>query len=285
MVKMIISDVDGVIVGHKKGINFPYPSKKVISALKKVRQSGIPVVLCSGKSLNPIKPIISKAGLQNLHITDAGAIIFDPETEQSFAFSIENSVSKKLTKNFLKNDLLTEIYTENAYFLQKNHVNNLTSKRILIQQRDPVIVESLMDCIYGKTIIKIIALAKNQQEVGKIEGIVKLFKEKINFIWTLHPSTGSLQYGLVTSKTASKAIAAKEVSKRLGIPLEDTLGIGDTPGDWEFMKLCGVVAAMEDGSEELKKLVESKGKGKYIIAPSVNKDGILKALEFFELKS
>ncbi|MCL4365842.1 hypothetical protein M1437_01295 [Patescibacteria group bacterium] len=43
MVKLIVLDVDGVIVGHKPGINFPYPNQKVIETLKAVCQKGIPV--------------------------------------------------------------------------------------------------------------------------------------------------------------------------------------------------------------------------------------------------
>ncbi len=60
MVKLIITDVDGVIVGHKVGVNFPYPSQKVIEALKEVKLS-IPVVLCTGKYL--VAPSVDKDGI------------------------------------------------------------------------------------------------------------------------------------------------------------------------------------------------------------------------------
>lgn len=52
------------------------------------------------------------------------------------------------------------------------------------------------------------------------------------------------------------------------------MGVGDTLGDWEFMKLCGYSAAMGDAPEELKKLAN-------FTAPSVDKDGILEIFDHF----
>lgn len=104
---------------------------------------------------------------------------------------------------------------------------------------------------------------------------------KINFVWTLNPTTGPVQYGLTTSKEASKIQALAKVAEELGISLNNALGVGDTLGDWEFMNLCGHVATMADASDQLKKLVKSKKEGKFLIAPSVNDDGILKVFDFF----
>jgi len=44
MIKAIILDVDGVIVGEKIGFNSPYPHPDVINRLKKIRQKGISLV-------------------------------------------------------------------------------------------------------------------------------------------------------------------------------------------------------------------------------------------------
>ncbi len=38
MIKAMILDVDGVIVGEKKGFNFPWPHNDVMARLTKIKQ-------------------------------------------------------------------------------------------------------------------------------------------------------------------------------------------------------------------------------------------------------
>ena len=56
-IKLIILDVDGVIVGEKIGFNSPNPHPEVISKLKSIHEQGIPIVLCTAKPHFAIKSI------------------------------------------------------------------------------------------------------------------------------------------------------------------------------------------------------------------------------------
>src|SRR5471030_3245027 len=78
MIKAIIADVDGVLVGKKNGFNFPLPSTQVIQGLLRVHNGGTPVVLCTAKFNYAVRAIIKKAKLTGPHITDGGALILDP---------------------------------------------------------------------------------------------------------------------------------------------------------------------------------------------------------------
>jgi len=46
MIKGLILDVDGVLIGRKKGYNWPEPHPLVIQTLKLLREKGIIVSLC-----------------------------------------------------------------------------------------------------------------------------------------------------------------------------------------------------------------------------------------------
>ena len=84
----------------------------------------------------------------------------------------------------------------------------------------------------------------------------------------MHPATKPWEYYLITAPGVSKGNSVKEVAQDLGISLDDALGVGDTLGDWEFMKYCGHTAAIGNSPDELKKLAG-------FTAPSVDDDGIL----------
>lgn len=281
MVKLIVLDVDGVIVGHKAGVNFPYPNQKVISALKKVKQQGIPVVLCTGKIYHAVELIVQKAHLSNPHIANAGALIFDPKTKKFESFNIDKNLVLNIITTCSQNKLYLEVYFENDYFIQKDAVNEITVRRTHILQKNPKIVKSLIEEVKKQKVAKITVLAMDEQDRKRIEKLLEQYQNQATFTWTINPSTNPWEYCMITSKEVSKAHAVKEVANSLGISLKNALGIGDTLGDWGFMKLCSYVATMEDGAPELKRLVESKGEGKYMIAPSVNDDGILSILDYF----
>ena len=78
MIKAILLDVDGVIIGEKIGYNSPHPHPDVIAVLKKIREKGIAVCLCTAKPHYSIAEEIKAPNLHNPHIADAGAVIIDP---------------------------------------------------------------------------------------------------------------------------------------------------------------------------------------------------------------
>jgi hydroxymethylpyrimidine pyrophosphatase-like HAD family hydrolase len=82
MIKGVILDVDGVIVGEKIGFNSPYPNDLVYKALSQIRKAGIFVSLCTAKPYFSIYPIIEKAELDNFHICDGGAVLINPVSQQ-----------------------------------------------------------------------------------------------------------------------------------------------------------------------------------------------------------
>ncbi|MBI2337766.1 HAD-IIB family hydrolase [Candidatus Daviesbacteria bacterium] len=282
MVKLIVLDVDGVIVGHKIGVNFPYPPKKVIDALKQVRQKGIPVVLCSGKFHHAIEPLIKKAGLNNPHITNSGSLIINPLEEGIVeTFYLDNNLVSNIIDTCIKNNIHIEAFSEKGIIIQKGSSNEYILKRSRINQSEPIIVDSLVDEAKKHKIFRLTAIAFNKADRQKIEKGLKNYNGLIKSVWTLHPYTNPWEYFLMTALNASKATSLIKTAKNLGISLDDALGVGDTLGDWEFMNLCGYVATMEDASEDLKSLVKTKGEGKYLIAPSVDQNGIINIFNYF----
>ena len=183
MVKLIVLDVDGVIVGHKIGVNFPYPNEKVISALKEIRQSGIPIVLCSGKYHQAIEPIIFKAGLNNPHITDAGSLILDPIADKIIhAYTLDKKVASEIINICLQNGIHIEAYSTENFYMQKDQTSDKLKRRLKILQHNPIIVDSLIESINQQDIIKLLPVVTSVQEKEKLENLLKPFSDKVNLV-------------------------------------------------------------------------------------------------------
>lgn len=284
MLRAIIADVDGVIVGKKQGVNFPLPNETVTQKLKEVHDQGTPVILCTAKFNHAVRKIIHSAGLRNPHITDGGALIIDPLDNKIIKkHTLDKNLAHDIVTACLNQSLYTEVYGPENYFIQKEQIGDFTKKRLKVLQKEHTAVDSLANQLEDIEAIKIIAFAENEADKERVEHVLEPFMSKIHFVWTMHPSHLPFQAAIITVKGVSKKHAAQEVLNYLNISPEDALGIGDTLGDWNFMSDCSYAATVGDESKELKELAKSKGDGNYLFASSVDDNGLLDILNYFNL--
>jgi len=284
MTKALILDIDGVIVGNKPGYNFPNPHPDVIAALRKIEEHGLPVSLCTAKPAFSIQSIIDAAGLRNPHISNGGAAIIDPIDHRVIAeHTIEKALARHVAQFALEHELYVELYTsDNCYILRKQE-SELTRKHAGVEQRYPQLIDDVEAFLAAYDLVKIFFVTKDEPQKRHFnEAFLQAFKDKVTFSWTVHPTLLPCQLGVVTALGVSKAHGALEVAKSTGIELTDTLGIGDTLHDWQFIELCGYAGAMGNASDELKKLVAAKGENSFV-GGDVDKNGVLSILSHFKL--
>lgn len=284
MIKAIILDIDGVIVGEKIGFNFPHPNSEVLMRMQKVRESGIPIILCTAKPSFSITDIVIDSHLNNPHITDGGAIIIDPLDNLIVEkLTIEDGLAKTILQELLTRNIYTEFYTAEDYFIQKNEVGEITKIHEDILQRKAKILESLVDESSKFDITKIMLFSRDVEDKEKISKLLEPFDQLASINWGLHPTALPRQIGFIVNKKTSKKDAVIKALESLNISLDDTLGIGDSTSDWKFIGLCNYAATLENGTEELKVLVKSKPNS--FIGKSVDENGLLDIFDHFNLLS
>ncbi len=282
MIKAIITDIDGVIVGAKHGINFPLPNNKVIQKLKELHKGGLPIVLCTAKFQCGIQELVKKAELSNPHITDGGALIIDPLDNLIIKkHTVEKQSVEKIISRSIENNIYIEAYGVDDYFIQKDQICEITEQHTPILQQEPKIVDDLLKAMKKIDVIKLITYARNDQDKLRIESLLEDMEDGIHTIWTMHPTMLPTRLCIITLNGVSKKAAAEEVMEYLKVSPEETLGIGDTLGDWKFMSMCKYAATVGDESDELKELVKTKGAGNYFISSSVDEDGFLDIIDYF----
>lgn len=284
MIKAIITDIDGVIIGEKIGFNSPNPNQEVLSALKTVRQKGIPIALCTAKPYYAILDIIKGANLNNPHITDAGAVIYDPIDKIIVDKEvIDKSIAKTILLICLQNNIYVEFYTLDDYFIQEDKESDITKKHFLVLQRNPKKLQNIVAESEHFEITKIMPISLNSEDKSHVAEILNPFNDQLSISWGVHPVILPLQIGIITEPESSKKEGSISVAKSLNISFDEILGIGDSTSDWSYMELCGYAATLENGTNELKELITQKGAGKYFIGKSVDQNGILDVLNYFKL--
>lgn len=285
MLQALILDIDGVIVGDRQGYNFPDPHPNVISAMEAIRQRGIYISLCTAKPAFAIKNIIAAAHLDNVHITDGGAVIANPIGRTVAAqHGIAPALAGEVLSYYRQAGVYVELYTASDYYIPAAQQCDITAKHSLTLQRPPRHLPVDCERFLGQhPAVKLFLIVRD--EAGKA-AVAQSFQEKfaanLTLSWTVHPNTLPWQFGIVTAQGISKQQGAREIAQVLEVPLAATLGVGDTEHDWQFMQLCGYAAAMGNASGELKALVQQR-RDTGFIGPSVNENGVLDIFRHFRL--
>lgn len=285
MIKAIILDVDGIIIGEKIGYNSPHPHSDVIAALKKVREKGTAVCLCTAKPHYSITEEINRPNLHNPHIADAGAVIIDPIDNIIIEkYVLDKALVKHIMQALKDANVYTEFYTVDDYFIQKEQAAEITKIHTHILQREPVFLNDIVAESEKYDVTKIMPIAIDNEDKKHVSEILKRFVTKASISWGVHPVALPLQFCIVTAPGSSKKEGAEAIVKSLGISFDEVLGIGDSTSDWNFIKLCGYGATLANGTEELKENLKFKGEGKYFVSKgSVDENGILEIIKYFSL--
>lgn len=284
MIKAIILDVDGVIIGGKQGFNWPDPHPEIIQALRSLRQRGIFISLCTGKGTFAIKKIVESAHLNNVHIGDGGAVVVDFLNHQVITqHLIDTKTVVEIIRLFHKLNTYLELYTLYGYYIQKDQVCQITETHTKILDQKPILVDSLTHTSNKLHVVKVMPVAKDLNDKEKLINAFSKYSTDLPFQWGFHPTAAPLQFGIITAPNISKMQAAQTIANTIGIPFANILGVGDGLTDWEFIKLCRYAGVMGNASNELKEMVRANKPENYFFGSGVDENGLLNIFRHFHL--
>lgn len=270
-----IFDVDGVVIGKRAGVNYPFPHPLVISSLQRARAEGCHVSLCTGRALFATTSIIEAASLDCLHIADGGAIIANPlKGEILRCVRLQKDHAFGLVKMLQSERIHIEAYTPSSYYIEEHQVGALSVKHAEILGQHPSVIRSLAELVGQESPTKIFVIARDAMERERVTDLVEHTFSDVLMTWGPNPNALPAQYGWVTPRGVSKAEALQFVSQHLAIPLEEFVAVGDTMADWEFMSLCGTAGAMGNAEPNLKELVARRLQWGTIL-PDVDDNGLI----------
>ena len=275
MIKLIVLDLDGVVKGFKEGVNSPYPSQKVIDYLRRTQDKGVPISLCTGKASFAVRKIVEKMELNNQHITDGGAVVFDPLNDKLLRSSVlpQESVVQLLDRADGKK-ILWELYTLNKKYIENGYPLHIRESREIMPWDE---VADLRPLGSSEKITKIeIKYLPDTEDYLK-----KIFEphlDKLDIQWTHIPSLLPMKIVILTAKGVSKHAAVADLVSFYGIRFSEVLAVGDTMMDWGFMDGCGYVATMGNANHEMKELIIDHGG---FIGGHVDDDGLIDILEHY----
>ncbi|HSW97141.1 MAG TPA: HAD family hydrolase [Candidatus Saccharimonadales bacterium] len=282
MIKAIVLDIDGVIVGDQEGNNFPHPNEKIRSVLRKIHDDGIPVSFLTAKPAFAAAENIKYVGIDNPHIADGGATIFNPLKNQIIHRTpvAEKDILPLLAS--LPKQTYVSLFGINEYYMKSDMNQEFTTRYAKIFERLPIITDDIEAVIKKESIMKVNIVAFDDQQKESITNIITNLKGPYSFKWATHPFIKPIHVMVVTAKGISKRSGVEYLAKYLNVPFSEILAVGDTIQDWDFMEICGYKAAMGNASADLKEKIDIHDANQ-MIGGDVNKDGLLDIFKHFNL--
>jgi len=256
--KLIAFDLDGTLLRSDKTI-----SKRTLEQIRKLEQKNVKIVICTGRPIRSVLPIINDYSLFGLSISYNGAYIYDSGKSEEVKFfgmqketvcSTIASVKSMFPQAMAAIELRKGWYTEADYY----HFRKLRSELM----SEPNGIGKLTDFIDEK-VLKLLFRhpTKNSKELAK--ALVNL---NVHGTWSFESLLE------VSGKNVTKANALRWLAAKNKINPIDIAAFGDQNNDKEMLSWAGFGVAMGNAVPEAKQAAD-------FITTSNDDEGIAEVLE------
>ncbi|KKI89130.1 phosphatase [Bacillus sp. SA1-12] len=265
MTKLIAIDLDGTLLTSKSKI-----SPENLEAIKAARQAGIEIVIATGRAHFDVKALFENTGVKTWVIGANGATIHDPEGNLYHSQPIEPALAYDILRSLEEDGYYYEVFSNECIYTPQKGRELLEIEIDRIKSANPdVHISELKEALvkqFSQTGFSFIHSYKEIEESGAdLYNILafSFFEEKLDAGWKKFGHIDGLT--IVSSahhnfelehKDASKGIALRKLSEKLGIPITSTVAIGDSMNDVSMLELAGKSVAMGNARHEVKEICD-----------------------------
>lgn len=259
MIKMVATDIDGTIFIPEKEF-----TSGVKNCIKKLSESGIKVVLVTGRMNAAATKIAKDLGLDTPVISYQGGLVVD-NSKKLYERYLTLEQTEKILEWAKKENIHINLYNDDILYSEKDcyevqrYCNNLHTEHTIRN----------FDEIKKDKINKLLAIDySNPDRITRYE---KELQEIFPDLYIVKSTPYFLEF---SNPEASKKCAVEFLQNYWGLKKEEILTIGDQNNDIALLQAGGIKIAMGNATDELKEIAD-------YITDSVYQDGFVSAMEKF----
>lgn len=269
-IRLLVLDIDGTIAGESNQIN-----GAVKQAVKAVQEKGIQVAIATGRMYRSALRFHQEIGSTLPLMTYQGALIKDPADENVHRhWAVSRQAALQLLDYFEepahRADLSIHFYIDDRlYIRQMSPETELYAERSGIE---PIAVGDLRSTL-DREPTKILAFSQNTGLIDQLLGSLRKRYTPAELYFTKSVAT----FLEATNPLVNKGTAVQYLAEELlGLTADNVMTVGDNFNDLEMLVYAGIGVAMGDAPIEVKAMAQW-------VAPSVENDGVVAAIETFLL--
>ena len=266
--KLVFLDIDGTLT--IPGSNVPPPG--ALEAIRLARAAGHVVVLCSGRNLGMLSPLLPY-GFDGAVASGGGYVFLGDRVLYDCPMSSEQrDLALRL---FKEAGVLRTIEARDASycdegmgeFLERVSGGNSELLRWRRALEEDLGIRPIRE-YDGRPLYKIVFMCEKAEQLANA---IHALEHEFYFLVQDLEAAGCLNGELINRKF-DKGSGVRCMAEALDIPLEDTIGFGDSMNDLEMIQAVGTGVCMENGSPTLKNHSD-------LVCPSVEAEGLAWAFQ------
>ena len=241
MIKAIFFDIDGTLLYGNKGV----PGKE-IEDLRKLKEKGIKIVVCTGRAIGDVKPLhLDEYGF-DAYIALNGQTIFDASYNLIYENLFDKDDLKKLIDIFNSKNIVVGLSGEDGLYV------NYVDDKLIKENGVLNIVVPRIGTYHNEKVYQALAYCEDT------------YKEKIKKELVNSKVTYWNDFGIdIINKNGGKDKGILEYIKMFDITIDETMAFGDSENDKEMLKVVSIGVAMGNATEELKQVSDFVTKDLY----------------------
>lgn len=247
--KLIALDMDGTLLTTQETI-----LQETISDIKSAVLQGKTVVLCTGRGIPELRDYRELLSFVRYAIMLSGALIYDFEENQCLFFhGIPQSVILMIIHIAETYDAMVHLYTKRELIVEKAQLERIDTYHIseygiFLRQHAKIVENIKAEILSYKYIPKINIFFQTkrnrQQALEQLANLPLSISRAENLALEL------------SFKDVTKGSGLQFLARHLQIPIEDTIGVGDSDNDRHVLEIVGLAIAMENAEPNILSLAD-----------------------------
>ena len=243
-IKLVISDVDGTIVGTDKSI---LPS--TIAAAKRIQAAGIPLAIVSARPPRGMQYIAETLRLSGPFGGFNGGRVMSPEGKVLEEHLVPEPAARSALGLFAARGLMTFVFAGDEWLIIDPNGPHVDHERRTVRF-EPTIVETFEP--YLDRVLKMVGVSDDEPFLAGVETELQTL---------LHGSANAKRsqtyYLDLTALEANKGAAVRMLARVQGVELEEVAVLGDMLNDVPMFEVAGFSVAMGNASDQVKRLASA----------------------------
>ncbi|MBR1931347.1 MAG: HAD family phosphatase [Lachnospiraceae bacterium] len=266
--KLIFLDIDGTLTVAGENV----PPESALAAIRKSQAKGNKVFLCTGRNLDMLSPLL-KYGFDGVVASGGGYVAVGEEV--LYDCPMTDTQKNTALESLHRHGVFCTIEAKDGSWGDENmdaFLKDQPAGNSEIERWRKALSENLgirpMSEYDGRPIYKVVIMCN---EMKQLEEAKKLLEQDFRFVLQEVPAHGCLN-GELVNRQFDKGKGVELVCRKYNVPLEDSIGFGDSMNDLEMIQTVGVSVCMANGAKALQEIAD-------IVCPAVEEDGLAKAFE------
>jgi Cof subfamily protein (haloacid dehalogenase superfamily) len=263
-IRLVAFDLDGTLVGRDHVV-----TPRVREAIAKMHDAGILGCMVTGRMYRACIAYVRELRFDAPVICYQGAAIIDSSTDEVLEHrALANEVVRELIAATQSDRMYLQLYRNDEYYCEaRNRFSDLYAS---VAQVEPVVVPSLRETFAFSDATKAVIIADAPDAERYEKQIAQMLGPRAYVTRSLP------EFVEILNPRVDKGEALNFVTKRLQIPRESVMAIGDSWNDAPLLNAAGLGIAMGSAPAELKDLASA-------VVEDVANDGVAEAIERYVL--